>query len=47
MKHREELILDFMLALTMNSSFCIGAEDDPKLIYEYASKLVDEYLKNL
>lgn len=47
MKTRQELILDFMLALAQNDSFCAGAEDDPQLIYEYACKFVDVYLGHL
>lgn len=47
MKTRQELILDFMLALAQNDSFCAGAEDDPELIYEYACKFVDVYLSHL
>jgi hypothetical protein len=47
MKTRQELILDFMLALAQNDSFCAGAEDDPQLIYEYAAKFVDVYLSHL
>jgi|APCry1669188970_1035186.scaffolds.fasta_scaffold114597_3 hypothetical protein len=47
MKTRQELILDFMLALVQNENFCAGAEDDPQTIYEYASKFVDVYLEHL
>jgi hypothetical protein len=47
MKTRDELILDFMLALVQNESFCAGAEDDPVMIYEYAAKFVDVYLEHL
>jgi hypothetical protein len=47
MKTRTELILDFMLALAQNDSFCAGADDDPELIYQYASKFVDVYLSHL
>jgi hypothetical protein len=47
MKNREELILDFMLALVQNDSFCCGAEDDPALVYQWAAKFVDAYLKRL
>ena len=47
MKTRHELILDFMLALVQNESFCAGAEDDPAMIYEYAAKFADAYLQHL
>jgi hypothetical protein len=47
MKTREELILEFMLALAQNDSFCAGAEDDPQLIYEYACKFVNVYVSHL
>jgi hypothetical protein len=44
MKTRQELIYDFMLALCENSAVCVGSEDDPKWILEYAGKLADIYL---
>lgn len=47
MKTRNEMILDFMLALAKNDSFCAGAEDDPELIYQYACKFADVYLSHL
>jgi hypothetical protein len=47
MKTRQELILDFMLALAHNDSLCAGAEDDPEMIYQYAAKFVDVYLSHL
>ena len=58
MKTRQELILDFMLAVSGNSDYCslfpIG-EDDPDIrdlndaqrIYVIAASLADEYLENV
>ena len=47
MKTRSELILDFMVALAQNTNFTAGADDDPDMIYAYAAKFADAYLKNL
>lgn len=33
-----------MMALTGNQSICVGSEDDPKWIVEYAEKLTDAFL---
>jgi hypothetical protein len=58
MKTRQELILDFMLAVSGNSDYCnlfpMG-EDDPDIIdlnaaqriYVIAASLADEYLENV
>jgi hypothetical protein len=58
MKTRQELILDFMLALVGNSDYCQlfpTGEDDPDImelndaqrVYAIAASLADEYLENL
>jgi len=41
---RDELILNFMMALTGNQSICVGSEEDPQWIVEYAEKLADAFL---
>jgi hypothetical protein len=48
MKTRQELILDFMLALA--SSFYAGAENSPtdsEEVYDLAALLADEYLERM
>jgi hypothetical protein len=52
MKTRQELILDFMLALVGNSNVTKDEEtynmkNFVDLIYTYATYLADEYLENL
>lgn len=44
MKTMEELILEFMLALVGNDAICLGAEDDPKWVADYARKLANAYI---
>ncbi len=44
MKTRQELILDFMLALCENSTTNLG---NPAEVYATACSMADEYLKNL
>jgi hypothetical protein len=45
MKTRQELILDFMLALASNINDFDG--ESPNWIYFVASQLADEYLENV
>ena len=51
MKTRQELILDFMLALSSNPAMMdkelFDVKDDVEYIYTYASFLVDKYLENV
>lgn len=47
MKTRQELVLDFMLALAENSAICVGSEDDPDWMVSYAGQLADAYLRSL
>ena len=47
MTTRQEMIYKFMLALVTNDSFCMGAEDDPKFIYDYAEKMVDTFWQGI
>lgn len=46
MKNKSEMVYEFMLALVTNDSFCMGAEDDPKFIYDYAVQMVNVFLAN-
>lgn len=48
MKTRQELILDFMLALASNDSFgTFDPQENANDIYEQAVALVDKYMENL
>lgn len=51
MKTRQELLLDFMLALSSNPAMMdndsFDVKDDVHYIHQYASFLVDEYLENI
>ena len=51
MKTRQELILDFMLALSSNpammDSDSYNIKDDANYIHQFASFLADKYLENI
>jgi len=47
MKTRQEMIYDFVLALLANPAICVGSEDDPKWIMNYASNMANIYLESL
>jgi len=47
MKTRQEMVYELLLSLASNNSICIGSDDDPKWLVEYAGKLADAYLESL
>lgn len=51
MKTKQELILDFMLALSSNPAMTeidsYNIKDDVNYIHQYASFLADKYLENV
>jgi hypothetical protein len=47
MKTKQEMIYDFVLALLANPAICVGSEDDPKWILNYASNMAQMYLETL
>lgn len=51
MKTRQELILEFMLALSANPSFAenesFDIKEETNYIHQYASFLADKYLENV
>jgi hypothetical protein len=44
MKTRQEIMYDILLALASNNAVCIGSDEDPKWLVEYAQKIADAYL---
>ena len=47
MKTKQEMMYDFIIALLQNPAVCVGSEDDPKWILNYASNMAQMYLESL